>query len=36
MQLHLSLSNTKKDLNKKIEWFEVYLEKLLNDYTKIT
>ena len=36
MQAHLSLSSTKEDLDKQVEWFEVYLEKRLNNYAKVT
>lgn len=35
MQAHLSLSSTKEDLDKEVEWFEVHLEKLLNGHAKV-
>lgn len=36
MQAHLSLSSTREDLDKELEWFEVHLEKLLNCHAKVT
>ena len=35
MQANLSFSSTKGDFDKELEWFEVHLKKLLNNYAKV-